>query len=737
MRLFIDTGSVAEVEEIAAWGILAGATTNPSLLAKEEGDPGEIIRRICDLVGGPVSAEVVSQDPEGMIAEGRALRELHEHVTVKVPFCKEGLAATHALTAEGIPVNMTLVFSANQALLAAGAGATYVSCFMGRLDDISVDSGQVVAEIVECFRAGGVTSQIIAASMRHPEHVIAAAQLGCEIATDPGQGAPPDARPSADHAGAERFRKPTGSRAPSSASGCGAGLQARRRDARLTSSRTERPAGRRGRDILAPAMAQKLDELHLADLHELAAELGVPRFRLLRRAELVSEIEARRGAGERAAERRRSRSPSRRARARAGAGAPERRAGRAQAGARARARSSTAATEEVTGVLEITPQRYGFLRLERARDEPRRRLHLGLPGAPLRAAPRRRGLRAGARAAPRRAPPRAGPRRRVNGGEPLDAERPEFDELTPILPKRRLAPRPRPVRRPHAGGRPAGAAGARPAGAGHGGPALGPHDAPARPRAGGRGRRGPELIVLLVDERPEEATAWREALPGRRDRDRHRRPRARRAGAGRRAGARAGAAAGRGGRRRRADRATRCRGSRSPPATLAEVKRLFGSGRDLAEEGAGSLTVIATVVDGRRGRRRGRARGDHDRELADPARPRAGRGRRRSRRSRAGECRVSNEEELREPEELAAARRLRSLLADLDPVEAAALLRERIEGSRVERRAARHRSRLAAGRRGEPRRARGRARSARRRARAGRSRRSGCRGRRRCRARPP
>src|SRR4029079_19740506 len=127
MRFFIDTGSVSEVEEIAAWGILSGATTNPSLLAKEDGDTGEIIRRICDLVGGPVSAEGVSPDADGMVAEGRALHELHEHVTVKVPFCEEGLAATHTLTADGIPVNMTLVFSANQALLAAGAGATYVS----------------------------------------------------------------------------------------------------------------------------------------------------------------------------------------------------------------------------------------------------------------------------------------------------------------------------------------------------------------------------------------------------------------------------------------------------------------------------------------------------------------------------------------------------------------------------------------------------------------------------------
>ena len=206
MRLFIDTGSVAEVEEIAAWGVLSGATTNPSLLAKEDGDPGDIVRRICDLVNGPVSAEVVSEDPQGMIDEGRALRELHEHVTVKIPFCKEGLEATHALTSDGIPVNMTLVFSPNQALLAAGAGATYVSCFMGRLDDISVDSAAVVEEIVDCFRAGGVTSQIIAASIRHPEHVIAAARLGCEIATVPGKVL----KQMLDHplttAGAERFK---------------------------------------------------------------------------------------------------------------------------------------------------------------------------------------------------------------------------------------------------------------------------------------------------------------------------------------------------------------------------------------------------------------------------------------------------------------------------------------------------------------------------------------------------
>lgn len=187
MRFFIDTGAVADVEEIAAWGVLSGATTNPSLLAKEPGDPGDIIRRICELVQGPVSAEVVSNDADGMVSEGRALRTLHEHVIVKVPFSAAGLAATRALTAEGHAVNMTLVFSANQALLAAEAGATYISCFMGRLDDVSVDSAAVVKEIVDALRPAGVTSQVLAASIRHPQHVVTAARLGCEVATLPAK----------------------------------------------------------------------------------------------------------------------------------------------------------------------------------------------------------------------------------------------------------------------------------------------------------------------------------------------------------------------------------------------------------------------------------------------------------------------------------------------------------------------------------------------------------------------
>ncbi|MDX6696936.1 MAG: transaldolase [Solirubrobacteraceae bacterium] len=187
MRLFIDTGAVAEVEEIAAWGVLSGATTNPSLLAKAEGDPGEAIQRICELVDGPTSAEVVSDDPQRMVAEGRALRTLHEHVVVKVPFGAAGLQATRVLADDGIPVNMTLVFSPTQAILSAEAGATYVSCFMGRLDDISVDSAEVVASIVAALRPAGGAVQVLAASIRHPEHVVTAATLGCEVATLPAK----------------------------------------------------------------------------------------------------------------------------------------------------------------------------------------------------------------------------------------------------------------------------------------------------------------------------------------------------------------------------------------------------------------------------------------------------------------------------------------------------------------------------------------------------------------------
>jgi transaldolase len=186
MKLFIDTGSVAEVEEIAAWGVLSGATTNPTLLAKEESDPGDAIRRICELVDGPVSGEVVSDTAREMVAEGRALAGLDDRVVVKVPFSAEGLAATRELASDGIPVNETLVFSAAQALLTVEAGATYVSCFMGRLDDISVNSEAVLREIVEALGPDR-EAQVLAASLRSPMHAVTAARLGCEVATAPAK----------------------------------------------------------------------------------------------------------------------------------------------------------------------------------------------------------------------------------------------------------------------------------------------------------------------------------------------------------------------------------------------------------------------------------------------------------------------------------------------------------------------------------------------------------------------
>jgi transaldolase len=186
MKLFIDTGSVAEVEEIAAWGVLSGATTNPTLLAKEEDDPGDAIRRICELVDGPVSGEVVSDTAREMVAEGRALAGLDDRVVVKVPFSAEGLAATRELASDGIPVNETLVFSAAQALLTVEAGATYVSCFMGRLDDISVNSEAVLREIVEALGPDR-EAQVLAASLRSPMHAVTAARLGCEVATAPAK----------------------------------------------------------------------------------------------------------------------------------------------------------------------------------------------------------------------------------------------------------------------------------------------------------------------------------------------------------------------------------------------------------------------------------------------------------------------------------------------------------------------------------------------------------------------
>jgi transcription termination factor Rho len=419
-------------------------------------------------------------------------------------------------------------------------------------------------------------------------------------------------------------------------------------------------------------MAEKLEELHLADLHARAAELGIPRFRTLRRDRLVAEIRERDGEPAASTDEER---PAEKAAALEPADKPD------------RERLEDAETEDVAGVLEVTPQRYGFLRfggLEAQADD------VYVSASQI----RRCELRSGDEVAgPARAPRRGERHRalvhvdRVNGGEPPTGERPAFETLTPVLPKRRIAlgeasdvlTRAVDLLTPLA---------------------LGQRVlVMAAPRSGRTtllrsiasaigGQEGLELIVLLIDERPEEATAWRDALPGSEvvsatadlpPEDQVRvaelaLERGRRlAETGRdvilivdslsRLAVAAGSAAGHG-----------------RPSGVTEVKALFGSGRELAEEGAGSMTLVATVVEG--------AEDDGaaeravmttesslitlDAELAAagvfPA-------------LRVGEGRISNEDELREPDELAAIRRLRSLLTDLDPVEAAKLLRERIEGS--------------------------------------------------------
>jgi transaldolase len=185
MKLFVDTGSIKDVAALAELGILDGATTNPSLMAKEGGDPRAIVKEICRLLQGPVSAEVVATDAQGMIREGKSLATIDDHVVVKVPFGREGLKACKALRAEGIPVNVTLCFSATQALLAAKVGASYVSPFVGRLDDIATDGMHLIEEIVEIFDNYEFETEVLVASTRHPIHIVQAARLGADICTCP------------------------------------------------------------------------------------------------------------------------------------------------------------------------------------------------------------------------------------------------------------------------------------------------------------------------------------------------------------------------------------------------------------------------------------------------------------------------------------------------------------------------------------------------------------------------
>ncbi|HAA89176.1 MAG: putative transaldolase [Thermoanaerobacterales bacterium 50_218] len=185
MEIYLDTANVEEIRKAAQWGVVSGVTTNPSLVAREKRDYREILEEICALVDGPISAEVLSLDAEGMVKEARELAKIHPNIVIKIPMLPAGTEAVKRLAEEGIRSNVTLVFSAPQALLAARAGAAFVSPFIGRLDDIGQDGTAVLADIVQIFRNYQVETKIIAASIRHPWHVLEAARLGADIATVP------------------------------------------------------------------------------------------------------------------------------------------------------------------------------------------------------------------------------------------------------------------------------------------------------------------------------------------------------------------------------------------------------------------------------------------------------------------------------------------------------------------------------------------------------------------------
>jgi len=185
VQLFLDTANLDEIREIAAWGVLDGITTNPSLVGKEKSDFKKLVQEICKIVPGPVSAEVVATDAEGMIKEGRSIATWAENVIVKCPLTPAGLQATSTFAKDGIRVNVTLCFSTNQALLAANAGAYFVSPFVGRLDDINQDGSALIAEIAQMFSIHAIETQVLAASIRTPVHVTSAALAGADIATMP------------------------------------------------------------------------------------------------------------------------------------------------------------------------------------------------------------------------------------------------------------------------------------------------------------------------------------------------------------------------------------------------------------------------------------------------------------------------------------------------------------------------------------------------------------------------
>ena len=185
LTLYLDSGNLTEIESLVPLGIIDGITTNPSLLAKEGGDYRAILKRICQTVQGPTSAEVVATDADGMVREGRDLASIDPHIVVKVPFTKEGVKACKTLASEGKKVNVTLIFSPTQALLAAKVGASYVSPFVGRLDDIATSGMNLVSEIVDIFTNYPFKTEVLVASCRHPIHIVEAARLGADVCTCP------------------------------------------------------------------------------------------------------------------------------------------------------------------------------------------------------------------------------------------------------------------------------------------------------------------------------------------------------------------------------------------------------------------------------------------------------------------------------------------------------------------------------------------------------------------------
>ena len=185
MKLFIDTANTEEIRQASDLGVICGVTTNPSLIAKEGRDFVEVVKEITTIVDGPISAEVISLEHEKMVEEALELAKIHKNIVIKIPMCAEGLKAVKILSQKGIRTNVTLIFSAAQALLAARAGASFVSPFLGRLDDIGSDGMILIRDITEIFEKHQISTEIIAASIRHPIHVIEAAKAGCHIATVP------------------------------------------------------------------------------------------------------------------------------------------------------------------------------------------------------------------------------------------------------------------------------------------------------------------------------------------------------------------------------------------------------------------------------------------------------------------------------------------------------------------------------------------------------------------------